>query len=71
MSCPYGTYQRALASHGLSIPRAVVNQHAFKEAMLSRLSAKGKADPKFVDQFIKGAYKHLMNDYQIMIEFRF
>ena len=69
--CPYGTYQRALASANLTIPEAVSNPSKFEEAMLSRLSKKGKADEAFRKRFLAEARKHLKVEYEMMVAFRF
>ena len=68
--CPYGTYQRALASRGLSIAEAINRPATFNEAVVSRLSAKGKKDEEFVKSILNGARQHLMNDFEIMTTFR-
>ena len=68
--CPYGTYQRALSSRGLSIAEAINRPATFNEAVMSRLSAKGKKDAEFVNSILEGAKQHLMNDFEIMSTFR-
>jgi hypothetical protein len=70
MSCPYSTYQRALASKNLSIAEAINNPGTFNLALLGRLSAKAKKDPEFVEAFFKEAHQHLKNDFEIMVQFR-
>lgn len=70
MQCPYGTYQRALASKGLSIAEAINRPATFNVAMVSRLSAKAKKDPKLVEAFLKSARNHLKNDFELMVHFR-
>jgi hypothetical protein len=68
--CPYGTYQRALSSRGLSIAEAINRPATFNDAVVSRLSAKGKKDDEFVTSILEGAKQHLMNDFEIMSTFR-
>jgi hypothetical protein len=68
--CPYGTYQRALSSRSLSIAEAINKPATFNDAVVSRLSAKGKKDSEFVKSILEGAKQHLMNDFEIMSTFR-
>ena len=70
MSCPYGTYQRALSSHGLTIGAALANPDRFRAALLSRLSKAGKADPKFLAAYLAGAQEHLEEEASMMAQFR-
>jgi hypothetical protein len=68
--CPYGTYQRALSSRGLSIAEAINKPATFNAAVVSRLSAKGKKDTELVKSILDGAKQHLMSDFEIMSTFR-
>ena len=70
MTCPYGTYQRALRAHKLTIGQAVASPERFRAAMLSRLSKAGRNDPVFVRAFMRDAEGYLRNDHRIMQEFR-
>lgn len=70
MSCPYGTYQRALSSHGLTIGAALSNPDKFRAALMSRLSKAGKANEKFLTAYLASAQKHLENDAAMMARFR-
>jgi hypothetical protein len=68
--CPYGTYQRALASAKLSIAAAISNPAKFEAAMLTRLSKKGKLDEAFLKRFLASAREHLRKDFEMMNMFR-
>ena len=70
MTCPYGTYQRALRAHKLTIGQAVASPERFRTAMLSRLSKAGRNDPIFVRSFMRSAQAHLKHDYKLMQKFR-
>lgn len=70
ISCPYGTYCRALSSHRLTIPEALANPDKFKAAILSRLSAAGRKNQEFVEAILESANKHLQNDAETMNLFR-
>jgi hypothetical protein len=68
--CPYGTYQRALASAKLSIAAAINDPAKFEAAMLTRLSKKGKLDKVFLKRFLDSARQHLRKDFEMMNMFR-
>jgi hypothetical protein len=68
--CPYGTYQRALASAKLSIAAAISDPAKFEAAMLTRLSKKGKKDEVFLKRFLASAREHLEKDFELMNIFR-
>jgi hypothetical protein len=70
MHCPYGTYQRALSSHGMSIAKGINDPAKFREAMISRLSPEARKRLDIVDAFVKSAREHLENDFDIMLSFR-
>jgi len=70
MTCPYGTYQRALRAHKLTIGQAIASPERFRAAMLSRLSKAGRNDAVFVRSFMRAAQAHLKHDHHIMQEFR-
>lgn len=70
MHCPYGTYQRALSSHGLTVKEAASDPEKFKDAILSRLSVAGRNNQKFVDAILVSAKEHLRRDLETMNLFR-
>lgn len=70
----YGTYQRALADHGLTVPEAFTNKRRFIRALRDRLKPEVQASPQHRQArkaFYRECLGHLADDYEIMVSFRF